>query len=126
MTVTIKRSTNPCLYLNDTEASSFQKLSSPIGCSIIINIILFFCISAKENITLVSVNNNLVDHIWIKNRPEYPKKTAFVQVLEYSGQYLFIKLIYIKYFKLFKLYFFSYYYYFFKVLLSVIYSELYR
>ncbi|KAF4529186.1 hypothetical protein B566_EDAN017660, partial [Ephemera danica] len=41
---------------------------------------------AKVNISLVSVEANLIDHIWTRNRPQYSKNTSFVHALKYAGE----------------------------------------
>ncbi|XP_050428799.1 xaa-Pro aminopeptidase ApepP-like [Adelges cooleyi] len=41
---------------------------------------------ANASINLVPINNNLIDLIWVDNRPNYPAHEAFVWPLEYAGK----------------------------------------
>lgn len=40
----------------------------------------------NKSISLVPINHNLIDMIWVDNRPEYPTRSAYVWPLEYAGQ----------------------------------------
>lgn len=42
---------------------------------------------ANESISLVPINNNLIDMIWVDNRPDNPTREAYVWPLEYAGIY---------------------------------------
>ncbi|VVC30469.1 Hypothetical protein CINCED_3A013194 [Cinara cedri] len=41
---------------------------------------------ANESIILVPINNNIIDLIWVENRPSYPMREAYVWPLEYAGK----------------------------------------
>lgn len=40
---------------------------------------------ANQSIILVPINNNIIDMIWVDNRPEPPTREAYVWPLEYAG-----------------------------------------